>query len=161
MRPSSWAAAANGSIIVCGRKVIAHSLIAFRVGGQKGGDFISSVSILPPSVHCGMPVAGGFGPGGPATFSKSSWLHVMRLAVSLLVVLGCTDAQAQYPWGYERDRRDRRDDRYDRNDRYDRYGLQNARQQGYSYGLSTGAADAQRGQSYNPQRSRYWRNPAD
>jgi pathogenesis-related protein 1 len=24
----------------------------------------------------------------------------MRLAVSLLVVLGCTDAQAQYPWGY-------------------------------------------------------------
>jgi len=39
--------------------------------------------------------------------------------------------------------------------------LQNARQQGYSYGLSTGAADAQRGQSYNPQRSRYWRNPAD
>src|SRR3954451_20897809 len=24
----------------------------------------------------------------------------MRLAVSLLVLLGCTDAQAQYPWGY-------------------------------------------------------------
>ena len=38
------------------------------------------------------------------------------------------------------------------------YGLQVARQQGYSYGMSVGAADAQRGQSYSPQRSRYWRN---
>ena len=30
--------------------------------------------------------------------------------------------------------------------------------QGYQYGLNTGASDAQRGQSYSPQRSRYYRN---
>ena len=50
-----------------------------------------------------------------------------------------------------------RDDRYrDRN-----YGYQNARQQGYSYGMNVGASDAQRGQSYNPQRSKYWRNATE
>jgi hypothetical protein len=79
-----------------------------------------------------------------------------------------TTVQAQYPWGYGQDRRDR-DDRY-RNDRYrnDRYGrnggydqYQIARQQGYQAGLSTGASDAQRGQSFNPQRSHYWRNGTD
>lgn len=37
-------------------------------------------------------------------------------------------------------------------------GNQVAVNQGYQYGLSTGASDAQRGQSYNPQRSHYWRN---
>lgn len=80
-----------------------------------------------------------------------------------------TSAQAQYPYGRDRNdqyRRDRdRDDQY-RNDRYrrdDRYGRGNsefdvARQQGYSYGMNVGAADAQRGQSYNPQRSHYWRD---
>lgn len=31
-------------------------------------------------------------------------------------------------------------------------------QQGYQYGVSTGAGDAQRRQSYSPQRSRYYRN---
>jgi hypothetical protein len=31
-------------------------------------------------------------------------------------------------------------------------------QQGYQYGVSTGASDAQRGQSYSPQRSRYYRD---
>jgi hypothetical protein len=30
--------------------------------------------------------------------------------------------------------------------------------QGYQYGLNTGASDAQRNQSYSPQRSHYWRN---
>ena len=30
--------------------------------------------------------------------------------------------------------------------------------QGYQYGLSTGASDAQRRQSYSPQRSHYWRD---
>jgi hypothetical protein len=55
------------------------------------------------------------------------------------------------------DRYDRRDDRY--RDRY--YGYQTARQQGYSYGMNVGAADAQRGQSYDPQRSRYWRNATE
>src|SRR5262249_39373263 len=88
-----------------------------------------------------------------------------------IITVASSSAQAQYPWGYgrdrdQRDRRDRdrdRDDRWRDRDRYDRYNnsYQIARQQGYSYGLSVGAADAQRGQSYNPQRSHYWRNPAD
>jgi hypothetical protein len=85
-----------------------------------------------------------------------------------ILTVASSSAQAQYPWGYGQDRRERRDrddryrdDRY-RDDRYrndrNRYGYEQARQQGYSYGLSVGAADAQRGQSYNPQRSHYWRN---
>jgi hypothetical protein len=78
-----------------------------------------------------------------------------------VITVASSSAQAQYPWGYERDRRDDRWDR--RNDRYrDRnYGYQAARQQGYSYGMRVGAADAQRGQSYNPQRSRYWKNATE
>jgi len=81
-----------------------------------------------------------------------------------IVTVASSNAQAQ--WGRDRDRRD---DRYERNDRYDRrndrygnrnygYGYENARQQGYSYGMNVGAADAQRGQSYNPQRSHYWKD---
>ena len=66
-----------------------------------------------------------------------------------------TNAQAQ--WGYGRnDDRYRRDDRYGNNNSY-----QIARQQGYVAGLRTGASDAQRGQSYSPQRSHYWRDGAD
>jgi len=104
-----------------------------------------------------------------------------------IVAVSETSAQAQYPYGqdpygqdpysrdrdrdYRRDRDDRyrddryRDDRYRRDDRYGRGGYNNAyqiaRQQGYSNGLSTGAADAQRGQSYNPQRSHFWKNGSD
>ena len=38
-------------------------------------------------------------------------------------------------------------------------GYQNQQlQQGYQYGVNTGAADAQRRQSYSPERSRYYRN---
>ena len=38
------------------------------------------------------------------------------------------------------------------------YGYNNQElQQGYQYGVNIGAADAQRGQSYSPQRSRYYR----
>src|SRR6476659_5895160 len=94
-----------------------------------------------------------------------------------IATIGSSTAQAQYP-DYRRDRdpdyrrhRDRdyrqdRDDRYRRNDRYDdRYGYNNnyqvAQQQGYSYGLSTGAADAQRGQNFDPQRSHFWKNGTD
>lgn len=73
----------------------------------------------------------------------------------------------------DRDRdRDRRDDRYGRygnNGRYGRYGgygnnggYNNAYRiemdQGYQYGLNTGASDAQRRKSYNPQRSHYYKN---
>src|SRR6266850_8195988 len=42
------------------------------------------------------------------------------------------------------------------------YGYDNQQlQQGYQYGVSTGASDAQRGQSYSPQRSRYYRDASD
>ena len=72
-----------------------------------------------------------------------------------IAAVASSTVQAQYPWGRERDRR--YDDRYgNRNNSY-----QVARQQGYSYGMNVGAADAQRNQSYNPQRSRYWRNATE
>ena len=69
-----------------------------------------------------------------------------------IATVASSTAQAQWPW--DRDRDYRRDDRY----RDRQYGYQTARQQGYSYGLSVGAADAPRTQSFRPQRSRYWRN---
>src|SRR5215211_3043277 len=77
----------------------------------------------------------------------------------LFGILTVASSSAQAQW----DRRDRRDDRWDRrDDRYrDRNNYQTARQQGYSYGMNVGAADAQRGQSYSPQRSRYWRNATE
>jgi hypothetical protein len=81
----------------------------------------------------------------------------------LFGILAVASSSAQAQWR-DRDRDYRRDDRYDRrDDRYrDRnYGYQTARQQGYSYGLNVGAADGQRGQSYDPQRSRYWRNATE
>jgi hypothetical protein len=40
---------------------------------------------------------------------------------------------------------------------YGGYNNQQA-QQGFQYGVNTGASDAQRGQNYSPQRSRYYRN---
>jgi len=48
---------------------------------------------------------------------------------------------------------------YGNNGGYGNYGGYNnqAQQQGYQYGLSTGSSDAQRGQSYSPQRSHYWK----
>jgi len=75
-----------------------------------------------------------------------------------IITVASSTAQAQVPWwDRNQDRRERRQER--REDRYERrQGLQVARQQGYRYGMSVGAADAQRGQSYSPQRSRYWRN---
>ena len=79
-----------------------------------------------------------------------------------IATVASSTVQAQYPWGRERDRRDDRyrDDRYRRDDRNGN-GYQIARQQGYSYGMNVGAADAQRNQSYSPQRSRYWRNATE
>ncbi len=72
-----------------------------------------------------------------------------------IITVASSSAQAQ--WGRDRDRRERRSER--REDRYERrQGLQVARERGYSYGMNVGAADAQRRQSFNPQRSRYWRN---
>jgi len=106
------------------------------------------------------------------------------LALSFLIAIGVTSStvvQAQWP----RDRRDRRErnrdyrrdrDRddysrnrdYRRNDQYGRNGgygnggygntSQIAVNQGFQDGLYTGSNDAQRGQSYNPQRSHFYRN---
>lgn len=76
----------------------------------------------------------------------------------------------------DRNRRDYRNDRYrsgnwrndgyyGRNGNYGNYGnygyngYQAALSQGYQAGINTGASDAQRGQSYSPQRSHYYRNP--
>lgn len=100
-------------------------------------------------------------------------------------VVSIPTAQAQRPWDRnqdrdyrrdrDRDRRDRdrdrdRDDRrdrdrdYGRDDRYRRGGggygniYQVARSRGYQDGLNTGASDAQRRQSYNPQRSHYYKD---
>ena len=80
-----------------------------------------------------------------------------------ILAVGATSTNAQW----RRDDR-RYDDRYDRryDDRYDRRNRGNnsyqvAQQQGYSYGLSVGSADAQRGQSFNPQRSRYFKNATE
>jgi hypothetical protein len=73
----------------------------------------------------------------------------------------------------DRDRdRDRRDDRYGRNGQYGNNGgyggygnnggynngYRIEQDQGYQAGLNTGTSDAQRGQSYNPQRSHYYKN---
>ena len=65
---------------------------------------------------------------------------------------------------WNRDRR--RNDNYGRNGGYGNYGgyggynniYRVAQSNGYQAGLNTGANDAQRGQSYNPQRSHYYQN---
>jgi hypothetical protein len=57
-----------------------------------------------------------------------------------------------------RDRDYRRDDRYGRNGGYNNNAYQIAANQGYQDGLYTGSSDAQRRQSYNPQRSHFYRN---
>ena len=46
------------------------------------------------------------------------------------------------------------------NGSYSNYGYNNNYElnRGYQQGLSTGSSDARRGQSYSPQRSRYYRN---
>ena len=84
---------------------------------------------------------------GYSSKKTGGYLLAFFLLFGILVTVASSTAQAQYPY-----------DRY-RNDRYRQNGFQVARQQGYSYGLNVGAADAQRGQSFNPQRSRYYRNP--
>ena len=103
--------------------------------------------------------------------SKKVSGYILALFLILgFIAIASTTAQAQWRDRDDRYRRDRdyRDDRYRRDrdyrdDRYRRgnYGFETARQQGYSYGMSVGAADAQRRQSYNPQRSRYWKNATE
>jgi hypothetical protein len=102
------------------------------------------------------------------------------LTLSLLFGIGMASslkAQAQYrndgqwqrddndgQWQRDRNNRRDRDDDY-RNDQYNRNNRNNgynnnrvALNQGYQAGLNTGASDAQRGQNYSPQRSRYYRS---
>lgn len=107
------------------------------------------------------------------------------LGFSVLCGIGLVSSSTvQAQWGrndnYRRERRardyrrdrDRRDDRY-RNDQYRNNGAygrggygnngynvyQAAQRQGYQQGINTGSSDAQRRQSYSPQRSRYFKNP--
>ncbi|MEK6334971.1 MAG: hypothetical protein AABM67_08485 [Acidobacteriota bacterium] len=100
------------------------------------------------------------------------------LVLSFLMTIGLVSSTAvQAQWNrrdrdrdYRRDRdrdyrrdRDRRNDDYRRNDQYGQYGgygniNQVALNQGFQDGSYTGSRDAQRGQSYNPQRSHFYRN---
>jgi len=93
------------------------------------------------------------------------------LTLSFLVGVGLASTiavQAQYRrdqdpyYRRDRDRDNNRDQdwRYRRDERNGRYGnvYQIAANQGYQDGLYTGSNDAQRGQSYNPQRSHFYRN---
>ena len=87
-----------------------------------------------------------------SSMKTGGYLLAFFLLFGIVVTAASSTAQAQW-----RDDRYRRDRDWDyRNNRQSV--LQVARQQGYSYGMNVGAADAQRGQSYNPQRSRYYRN---
>ena len=95
----------------------------------------------------------------PNYSSKKVGGYILALFLILgFTAIASTNVQAQYRDDRYRRDRDYRDDRY-RRDRYNNYEV--ARQQGYSYGMNVGAADAQRGQSFNPQRSRYWRNATE
>ena len=70
-------------------------------------------------------------------------------------VMSATSSTAQAQWrndGYNQDRVYRRN----RNGGYGGYNNQAEVNQGYQYGVSVGSSDAQRRQSYSPQRSRYY-----
>ncbi len=91
---------------------------------------------------------------------------ILALA-AILGIFAATTRTTQAQWrnddGYYRRDRDDDDRRYRRNRerRNDRYGRNNSQvelNQGYQYGLNTGANDAQRRQGYSPQRSRYYRS---
>ena len=87
------------------------------------------------------------------------------LVLSFLMTIGLVSSTAVHAQWRDRDRDYRRDrDRdYRRNDQYGQYGgygniNQVALNQGFQDGIYTGSRDAQRGQSYNPQRSHFYRN---
>ena len=85
------------------------------------------------------------------------------LSFSLLFGIGLLSSatvQAQYPYGRDRDYgQDRDRDRHrDDRGRYGRNVYQLAQDRGYQDGLNTGASDARQGESYNPQRSHYYKN---
>ena len=73
-------------------------------------------------------------------------------------MMSSSTAEAQqWPSDRDRDYGRNRDDRYRRGNG----GYQVARDRGYQDGLYTGQSDAQRGQNFNPQRSRYYRDATD
>jgi hypothetical protein len=90
------------------------------------------------------------------------------LALSVLFGIGIiSSSTVQAQWRRDDGWRDQngswrrdRDDRYRNNrNRDNRYeGSRVALNQGYQAGLTTGASDAQRRQSYNPQRSHYYKD---
>lgn len=113
-------------------------------------------------------------------------LLMIALVFGISVMASMT-AQAQYRtdriWNndqnrdWRREQRERREqeERVRRNNTYGTYGTNGTygnygnngynnnayrveMNQGYQYGVNTGASDAQHGQSYSPQRSRYYRN---
>lgn len=64
-------------------------------------------------------------------------------------------------WDRDRDRRNRNYGNYGGNRGYGNYGGYNNSYElnrGYQEGLNTGSSDARRGQSFNPQRSHWYRN---
>ncbi|HKO61712.1 MAG TPA: hypothetical protein VJV03_11175 [Pyrinomonadaceae bacterium] len=69
-------------------------------------------------------------------------------ALTLIFSVGMSEASAQWRRG---DRDWRRD-----NGRYQTVYQQQELNRGYQQGIQTGASDAQRGQNYSPQRSRYY-----
>ena len=93
-------------------------------------------------------------------------MAVMGMALLFGAGMISTANAQQWPWERDRDyqrdrnrdyRRDRRDDRNNRGG-YGNYGYQQARDRGYQDGLQTGANDGSRRQSFDPQRSHFYRN---
>ena len=76
------------------------------------------------------------------------------LTLAFITSIGLVSSSAvqaqQWPYGRDRD--------YGRDDRNGRGADQWARDQGYQDGIYTGSRDAQKGQSYDPQRSHFYRN---
>ena len=60
--------------------------------------------------------------------------------------------------GYRNNGGYRNDGRYGTYGGYGGYGNQQELNRGYQQGIETGSSDAERRQSYNPQRSKHWRN---
>jgi hypothetical protein len=72
---------------------------------------------------------------------KRTWGSALIALAFVFGIIAMTSATADAQWS---------------NRSYGGYNNQQL-QQGFQYGVNTGANDAQRGQSYNPQRSRYYR----
>ncbi len=90
---------------------------------------------------CGMTVAVPISNGGESNMKKTFGSALMALAF-VFGVIAATGSTANAQWS---------------NRTYGGYNNQDI-QQGFQYGANVGASDAQRRQSYSPQRSRYYRD---